>query len=65
MKSRRLVVDYGKDGKQTVIDRVCPLCRVLGKNINLYDAKNPEHEINIIIATCVACKGLYHIDAEN
>ena len=55
---------YKTDGKQTIIDRVCPLCRVQGRNINLFDARNPENDVNVIIATCCTCKGLYHLDAE-
>jgi hypothetical protein len=51
--------------KETETDRVCPLCHVYGKNINLYDARNDENQIFITVATCCACKGLYHIDAEN
>lgn len=52
--------------KETEVDRICPLCRVFGRNINLYDAKT-NGGISITVATCVACKGLYHIenDAEN
>jgi len=48
--------------KKTEEDRTCPLCRTYGRNINLYDAKNGEDGIYITVATCLACKGLYHID---
>ena len=50
--------------KSTKIDRVCPLCHTYGLNINLYDAINVEKGVNITVATCCTCKGLYHIDGE-
>ena len=51
--------------KETETDRTCPLCRTYGKNINLYDCTTKDKKVNITVATCKACKGVYHLDAEN
>jgi len=50
----------GENKKEALINRVCPLCRVYGKNIRLFDAKEIKSEVNITIATCMACQGVYH-----
>lgn len=52
-------------GKEPEVDRVCPLCHTFGKNINLIDFKNPKTTKNYILATCLACKGVYHIEDNN
>ena len=52
------------DLKNPLIDRVCPLCRVFGKNIKFMDLQDPKLGVSLTIATCMTCKGVYSMDCE-
>lgn len=63
-----MVEDKGKPDepkKRSTVDRVCPLCRTYGKNINLYEAQNTDNEVDILVATCTHCRGLYSLERKD
>jgi len=52
-----------KKRKNPKVERVCPICRVMGTNIrfmDLHDSNIPS----ITIATCLTCRGVYSMDYE-
>ncbi len=63
-KRKRIEAGIPPRKKDAEVDRVCPLCRVFGRNINLYDVRDTGLKIQLLIGTCMACKGLYHIDTK-
>ena len=46
------------------MDRVCPICRVFGKNVKFMDLHDDEAKISLTIVTCMTCKAVYNMEYE-
>lgn len=52
------------DLKNPIIDMVCPLCRVFGKNVKFMDLQDSKLGVSLTIVTCMACHAVYSMDCE-
>ena len=50
--------------KNPIIDRVCPICRVFGKNVKFMDLRDDKIGVSLTIVTCMTCKAVYSMDCE-
>ena len=52
------------DLKNPIIERVCPICRVLGKNVKFMDLRDDKIKVSLTIVTCMTCHAVYSMDCE-
>lgn len=50
--------------KNPLVDMVCPLCRVYGKNVKFMDLRDDKIKISLTIVVCLSCRGVYGMDIE-